>query len=203
MQPETQTGTINPVFAGYAAQQLQEATGGIDRVFDNLRKIAQGRRHPTPTDTTASGPPGSSTIEAFGKVTKNQARIAAEPRPDGESDSGASPEGKGACPERSAAESKGPVVRLEQKLDDTLGPPQAPAGPDQTVEAGSKPASPEPPERGLPAPSPNAPGYFPDLVRESQYYIMEITNYGDDLASILMSIHEPDPEDDSIRDCQR
>ena len=42
MQPDTQTGTINPVFAGYAAQQLQEATGGIDRVFDNLRKIARG-----------------------------------------------------------------------------------------------------------------------------------------------------------------
>ena len=32
---------------------------------------------------------------------------------------------------------------------------------------------------------------------------MEITNYGDELASILMSIHEPDPEDDSIRDCHR
>ena len=42
MQPDTQTGAINPVFAGYAAQQLQEATGGIDRVFDNLRKIARG-----------------------------------------------------------------------------------------------------------------------------------------------------------------
>ena len=42
MQPDTQTGTINPVFAGYAAQQLQEATGGIDHVFDNLRKIARG-----------------------------------------------------------------------------------------------------------------------------------------------------------------
>ena len=32
---------------------------------------------------------------------------------------------------------------------------------------------------------------------------MEITDYGDELASILMSIHEPDPEDDSIRDCHR
>ena len=42
MQPDTQTGAINPVFARYAAQQLQEATGGIDRVFDNLRKIARG-----------------------------------------------------------------------------------------------------------------------------------------------------------------
>ena len=59
------------------------------------------------------------------------------------------------------------------------------------------------PKGGLPAPSPDAPSYLPDLVRESQYYIMEITNYGDDLASILMSIHEPDPDDDSIRDCHR
>ena len=42
MQPETQTGTINPVFAGYAAQQLQEAVGGIQRVFDNLLDIARG-----------------------------------------------------------------------------------------------------------------------------------------------------------------
>ena len=81
-----------------------------------------------------------------------------------------------------------------------------PADPDQIVEAGFKPACPEPAEGskgGIPAPSSNAPGYFPDLVRESQYYIMEITNYGDELASILMSIHEPDPEDDSIRDCHR
>ena len=39
---ETQTSTINPVFAGYAAQQLQEAVGGIQRVFDNLLEIARG-----------------------------------------------------------------------------------------------------------------------------------------------------------------
>ena len=42
MQAEGQIGTINPVFAGYAAQQLCEATGGIDRVFDNLLEIARG-----------------------------------------------------------------------------------------------------------------------------------------------------------------
>ena len=197
-----QQSTINPAFTRRHSDKIREVTGELHRVFDNLLEIARGD---TPNSTAYDRLRATRVLydRGFGKVTRNQARIAAEPRPDGESDSGASPEGKGACPERSAAESKGPVVRLEQKLDDTLGPPQAPADPDQTVEAGSKPASPEPPERGLPAPSPNAPGYFPDLVRESQYYIMEITNYGDDLASILMSIHEPDPEDDSIRDCHR
>ena len=39
---EAQQSTINPAFAAHAAQQLQEATGGIQRVFDNLREIARG-----------------------------------------------------------------------------------------------------------------------------------------------------------------
>ena len=73
MQPDTQTGTINPVFAGYAAQQLQEATGGIDRVFDNLRKIARG------DDPDANGYDRLRATRVLydrgmGKVTKNQPR---------------------------------------------------------------------------------------------------------------------------------
>ena len=73
MQPETQTGTINPVFAGYAAQQLQEATGGIDRVFDNLRNIARG------DDPDANGYDRLRATRVLydrgmGKVTKNQPR---------------------------------------------------------------------------------------------------------------------------------
>ena len=50
---------------------------------------------------------------------------------------------------------------------------------------------------------PAAPGYTPDLVREAQYYVLEITNYGAELAKILAYIHEPDPENTSIRDCHR
>ena len=73
MQPDTQTGTINPVFAEYAAQQLQEATGGIDRVFDNLRKIARG------DDPDANGYDRLRATRVLydrgmGKVTKNQPR---------------------------------------------------------------------------------------------------------------------------------
>ena len=232
-----QQSTINPAFARHHADKLRELTGDLQRVYDNLREIARG-------DTSNST--GYDRLRAtrvlydrgYGKVTRNQARLAAEPRPDGEPDPGAPPEEKGTSPERSAAEPKGRVARIEQKLNDILGSPQAPADLDQTVEPalslskgeGLKPASLEPaeedrkpktdipakagipeggepaqglPKSGLPAPSPDAPNYIPDLVRESQYYIMEITNYGDELASILMSIHEPDPEDDSIKDCHR
>ena len=49
----------------------------------------------------------------------------------------------------------------------------------------------------------DAPGYSPDLVREAQFYVLEITNYSAELASILAYIHEPDPEDTSIRTCHR
>ena len=48
-----------------------------------------------------------------------------------------------------------------------------------------------------------AEGFVPDIVRDSQYYVLEITDYGAKLAGILMSIHEPDPDDDTIRQCHR
>ena len=46
--------------------------------------------------------------------------------------------------------------------------------------------------------SPSTPGYTPDLVRDSQYYVLEITDYGAKLAAILISIHEADPDDESV-----
>ena len=38
-----QLSTINPVFAGHAARQLKEATDDLQRVFDNLLEIADGK----------------------------------------------------------------------------------------------------------------------------------------------------------------
>ena len=199
-----QQSTINPAFARHHSDKLREVTGELHRVYDNLLEIARGD---TPNSTAYDRLRATRVLydRGFGKVARNQAHNSGpgSSRPSESEESQNHTNHSSDIPEPKTASSERPVVRLEQKLNDELGPPQAPADPDQTVEAGSKPASPEPPERGLPAPSPNAPGYFPDLVRESQYYIMEITNYGDDLASILMSIHEPDPEDDSIRDCHR
>ena len=114
MQPETQTGTINPVFAGYAAQQLQEAVGGIQRVFDNLLDIARGN------DPTANGYDMLRATRilydrGFGKVTRNRPKM---PTPQSEksnnhtnhsSDSpqtAANPEGGEACPEQKRERSR-------------------------------------------------------------------------------------------------
>ena len=186
MQPESQTGTINPVFAGYAAQQLQEATGGIDRVFDNLLEIARGN------DPDANGYDRLRATRilydrGFGKVTKKRPQM---PTPESEK-SGNHTNHSSDISNPTAAASNRPVARLEQKLDDTLGPPQAP----------DKPQGGDTPPIRL-----DEPGHLPDapdLVREAQYYVLEITNYGAELAKILAYIHEPDPEDTSIRPCHR
>ena len=202
-----QQSTINPAFARHHSDKLREVTGELHRVYDNLLEIARGD---TPNSTSYDRLRATRILydRGFGKVARNQAHNSGP----GSSRLSESEESQNHTnhssdiPEPKTAAAERPVVRLEQKLNDELGPPQAPADPDQTVGAGFKPVCPEPAEGskgGIPAPSPDAPGYFPDLVRESQYYIMEITNYGDELASILMSIHEPDPEDDSIRDCHR
>ena len=125
----------------------------------------------------------------LGKVTKNP------PQP---SNNGSRPKDKSPDPEPKvaiAAESNRPVAKLEQKLDDVLGPPQALA--DQ--QRGDTP----PIRLDEPGHTPDAPGCTPDLVREAQYYVLEITNYGAELASILAYIHEPDPDDTSIRPCHR
>ena len=178
-----QQSSINPVFAGHAAQQLQEATGGIQRVFDNLLEIARGN------DPKANGydrlrATGILYDRGFGKVTKKQPRT---PSPESKQDPKSEESNNHTNHSSDISASNRPVARLEQKLDDTLGPPQPPAQPNAAVPALSMPD----------------PIHSPDLVREAQYYVLEITNYGAELASILASIHEPDPEDTTIRSCHR
>ena len=174
-----QQSTINPAFAGHVSDKLRELSGDLHGVFDNLREIARG------DDPKANGYDRIRAIKILydrgcGKVTRNQARTNANG-----SANGAAPK-----PEPRAAAAKRPVAQLEQKLDDALGPPQAPAEPD---EATAQPQDAHKPH-GLPAPSPGTPKYTPDLVRDSQYYVLEITNYGDELATLLWDIHEADPD---------
>ena len=119
MQAAAQQSTINPVFAGYAAQQLQEATGGIDRVFDNLLDIAWGN------DPSANGYDRLRATRVlydrgFGKVTKNQPRT-----PSHESERDPQSEESNNHTNHSSDTNR-PVAKLEQKLEDVLGPPQAP-----------------------------------------------------------------------------
>ena len=212
MQPDSQTGTINPVFAGYAAQQLQEAVRGIQRVFDNLLDIAWGN------DPDANGYDRLRATRVLydrgvGKVTRKQPR---SPTRESKQDPQSAESGNQTNHSSDvAAESTRPVAKLEQKLDEALGPPQTPekqqdcVGPQDPLtvvpaEAGTQMGGDTPPTRlDEPGHLPAAPGYSPDLVREAQYYVLEITNYGADLAKILAYIHEPDPEDTSIRPCHR
>ena len=211
MQPETQTGTINPVFAGYAANQLQEATGGLQRVFDNLLEIARGN------DPTANGYDMLRATRilydrGFGKVTKNRPKMLptesekSNNHTNHSSDSpqtAANPEG--GEPALSEARRSRRVAKLEQKLDDTLGSPQTPAdqGGEEPVLSEAQRSRRAPIRLDEPGHIPAAPDYVPDLVREAQYYVLEITNYGAELAKILAYIHEPDPEDTTIRACHR
>ena len=205
MQAEGQTGTINPVFAGHAARQLQEATGGIDRVFDNLLEIARGN------DPNANGYDRLRATRVlydrgFGKVTRSTPRTPIpESEPPTESGESGNHTNHSSDTPRTAAESNRPVARLEQKLDDALGPPQSPAEQNPSHPERSAAESKDTPPTRLDEPghTPDAPGYTPDLAREAQYYVLEITNYGAELASILAYIHEPDPEDTSIRACHR
>ena len=176
-----QQSTTNLVFAGYAAQQLQEATGGIDRVFDNLFEIAKGN------DPSANGYDRLRATKVlydrgFGKVTKTQPRT---PKPESERPTESEESNNPTNHSSNAAASNRPVAKLEQKLDDALGPPQTPI------------------RLNEPGHTPDAQGYIPDVARQAQYYVLEITNYGAELASILAYIHEPDPEDTSIRPCHR
>ena len=196
MQSENQQSTVNPAFAAHAAQQLQEATGGIQRVFDNIRQIARGD-DPKANAYDRLRAIGILYDRGCGKVTRNT------PRP---SNNGSKPEDDSPEPKPTkAAESNRPVARLEQKIHDTLGPPQAPAQPNPSHPERSVAESKDTPPIRLDEPGhiPAAPGYTPDLVREAQFYVLEITNYSAELASILASIHDPDPEDTSIRTCHR
>ena len=216
-----QQSSINPAFAGYAARHLREASDDLQRVFDNLLEIAGG----DVPDATGYDQLRATRIlydRGFGKITRNTPRT---PAPVSERDAESEesnnhtnhssdnpqPEPAKACPEpsrrvgpepesqpescpepsrratleRGEAQPKGLVSQIEQKLDDLLGPPQAPESSRTRT------------------PTEMAEGFVPDIVRDSQYYVLEITDYGAKLAAILMSIHEPDPEDDSIRQCHR
>ena len=195
--------SINPVFAAHAAQQLREATDDLHRVFDNLREIARG------------GDPKANTYDrlratralydrGFGKVSKNTPQMHAPrsesaPEASEESNSHTNHSSDNPNPEQSQtvgalreapAASDGLVERIVQELDDMLGPPLTPDEPEDST-------------HDVPTVSSIAQGFVPDLVRDAQHYVLEITNYGEELKSILMDIHEPDPEDDSIRPCHR
>ena len=115
-----QQSSINPAFAGHVSDKLRELSGDLHGVFDNLREIARG------DDPKANGYDRIRAIKVLydrgcGKVTRNQARTNANG-----SANGAAPK-----PEPRPAAAKRPVAQLEQKLDDALGPPQAPAEPDE------------------------------------------------------------------------
>ena len=156
MQPKSQTGTINPVFAGYAANQLCEATDGIDRVFDNLLDIARGN------DPTANGYDMLRATRilydrGFGKVTRNRPQM---PTPQSEKS------GNHTNHSSDAAASNRPAAKLEQKLDDTLGPPQAPDKPNPShPERSAAEACPERQSKGsrrtLPRSGSTSPATYP------------------------------------------
>ena len=189
-----QQSSINPAFAGYAARHLREASDDLQRVFNNLLEIAGG----DVSDATGYDQLRATRIlydRGFGKVTRNTPQApapeSARPPKSGESHNHTNhssdnpqPEPKPAAAPKHAA-SNSLVSQIEQKLDDILGPPQAP----------------EPHETRTPTEM--AQGFVPDIVRDSQYYVLEITDYGAKLAAILMSIHEPDPENDTIKQCHR
>ena len=197
-----QQSSINPAFAGHLANQLREDTDDLRRVFDNLLEIAKGG---DPTANTHDRLRATRILydRGFGKVTKNIPQTPA-PRsgsapeaseesdnrtPDNPSPDQSQTEEAGLNPAHPAASNR-LVERIEQKLDDILGPPQTPDEPEEET-------------RDIPTVSSMAEGFVPDPVRDAQYYVLEITNYGADLRAILMSIHEPDPEDTSIRACHR
>ena len=201
MQAETQQPTINPAFAGYATKYIREASEDLQRVFDNLLEIAAG----DVPDANGYDRLRATRIlydRGFGKVTKNtpqaqppRPKSAQPPEPD-ESPNQADHGSDDPQPEQSrtaALDMKDAppgatthlVSQIEQKLDDLLGPAQKPEQPK------------------LRTPLEIAEGFVPDIIRDSQYYVLEITDYGAKLADILMSIHEPDPENDTIRQCHR
>ena len=110
--------SINPVFATYAAQQLQEATGGIDRVFDNLFDIAKGN------DPDANGYDRLRATRVLydrgmGKVTRNTPRTPThESERDPKSEESNNHTNHSSDNPGHAAASNRPAAKLEEKLDD-------------------------------------------------------------------------------------
>ena len=119
-----QQSTINPVFAGHAAQQLREATDDLQRVFDNLFEIADGKDHNANTYDRLRA---TRVLydRGFGKVTQEHTPHAPS------LESSRSPKSEKSNNQTNhSSDTNRPVARLEQKLHDTLGPPQAPAEPE-------------------------------------------------------------------------
>ena len=204
-----QLSTINPVFAGHAARQLNEATDDLQRVFDNLLDIADGK---DPNANTYDRLRATRVLydRGFGKVSRytpqtptppkpvlsNAEGSAQPPEPEEPSESEKSNNHNNHSSDNRAnlnLDDAPPstithlVSQIEQKLDDMLGPIQTP----------------EQPQEPTPTVNMTAQDFVPDLVRDAQYYVLEITDYGEKLKSILLSIHEPDPDDTSIRTCHR
>ena len=202
-----QQSSVNPAFAGYAAKYIRDASDDLQRVFDNLLEIAGG----DVPDATGYDRIRATRIlydRGFGKVNKNTPQAPApapksaqppEPQEPPEPEESPNQADQGSDDPQSeqsrtaALDMKDAppgaathlVSQIEQKLDDILGPVQSAEQP--------KPRT----------PSEIAEGFVPDIVRDSQYYVLEITDYGAKLADILMSIHEPDPENDTIKQCHR
>ena len=141
---EAQQYSINPVFAGHLANQLREDTDDLHRVFDNLLEIAKGE------DPTANGYDRLRATRilydrGFGKVTKNipqtPAPRSSQPPKSEESQNHTNHSSDNPNPEPAETPKTQPaasdrlVERIEQKLDDILGPPQTPDQPeDETPE---------------------------------------------------------------------
>ena len=213
-----QLSTVNPVFAGHAARQLNEATDDLQRVFDNLLDIADGK---DPNANTYDRLRATRVLydRGFGKVSRYTPQTPTPPKPvlsnaegssqpsesvepnnqtNHSSDNPGSEQGETVEPALSLSNGAdlktyppGTITHLvsqiEQKLDDMLGPIQTP----------------EQPQEPTPTVNMTVQDFVPDLVRDAQYYVLEITDYGEKLKSILLSIHEPDPDDTSIRTCHR
>ena len=190
--------------------QLQEAVGGIHRVFDNLLDIARGN------DPSANG---YDMLRATQDPLRQRIRQS-HPEPAADAD---------------PRNQRNPVItRITVQTSPRPRPPRPPTGPPpsssrsstilsalhrhrqirgERIEAQRSRREPvlseaqrsrrAPIRLDEPGHIPAAPGYVPDLVREAQYYVLEITNYGAELAKILAYIHEPDPEDTTIRACHR
>ena len=191
-----QLSTINPVFAGHAARQLKDATDDLQRVFDNLLEIADGK---DPNANTYDRLRATKVLydRGFGKVSRYTPQTPAPPR------AGSTPESSEKSDNHNNHSSDNRanlnldvappgtathlVSQIEQKLDDILGPIQTPEQPQEPTTTAESIAQ----------------DFVPDLVRDAQYYVLEITDYGEKLKSILLGIHEPDPDDTSVRTCHR
>ena len=166
---KAQQSSINPAFAGHVSDKLRELSGDLHRVFDNLLEIARG------DDPKANGYDRLRATRilydrGLGKVTRNQARTNAN-----SSANGASPEPK---PKIAAAKRPSPSSsRNSTTLSDHPRPLPSRRRPLLSllkpvlsgVERSRRGHTAYPPQAPTPRTTP------PDLVRDSQYYVLEIT----------------------------